>query len=114
MVDFCSDDERLLGVGIVPLDDPEYALAEAEWAIDNGLKAIWVPHRLRLTDLQGTLNWSRFGKYWLILIRLLSFMLEDHLYRFSALGVTTEAATKDWMGGGENVRTGRGAAAPAT
>ena len=29
MVDFCSDDERLLGVGIVPLDDPDYAIAEA-------------------------------------------------------------------------------------
>ena len=34
MTDFCSDDDRLMGVGIVPLDDPESAYAELEWAMD--------------------------------------------------------------------------------
>ena len=45
MAEFCNRDNRFLGVGIVPLDDPKMAFAEAEWAIKNGLKALWVPHR---------------------------------------------------------------------
>ena len=36
MTDFCSDDDRLMGVGIVPLDDPESAYNELEWAIEAG------------------------------------------------------------------------------
>ena len=45
MAVFCGGDERLLGVAIAPLDDPAMALAEARWAVDNGLKAVWTPHR---------------------------------------------------------------------
>ena len=37
MAEFCSADDRLMGVGIVPLDDPAAAITELEWAIDNGL-----------------------------------------------------------------------------
>ena len=43
MADFCSGDERLIGVGVVPLDDSERALAELEVAIQAGCGAIWVP-----------------------------------------------------------------------
>jgi predicted TIM-barrel fold metal-dependent hydrolase len=42
MAEFCADDHRMFGVGIVPLVDPELALAEAKHATDLGLKAIWV------------------------------------------------------------------------
>src|SRR5580700_1327596 len=43
MADFCSGDKRLIGVGVVPLDDPERAVAEADLAIKAGVGAIWVP-----------------------------------------------------------------------
>ena len=42
MAAFCRD-ERLIGVGFVPLDDPERALIEAKEAVRAGCGAIWVP-----------------------------------------------------------------------
>ena len=106
MVDFCSDDERLLGVGIVPLDDPEYALVEAEWAIDNGLKAIWVPHRAPIDRSPGHVELEPF---WHILADSNTpFVLHVGGSPLQVLGSWSNngrAATKDWMGGGENVRT---------
>jgi predicted TIM-barrel fold metal-dependent hydrolase len=42
MAAFCSQDKRLIGVAIVPLDDPELALAEIDRAIALGLGAIWI------------------------------------------------------------------------
>ena len=30
MADFCADDERLMGVAVVPLDDPDLAMAELD------------------------------------------------------------------------------------
>src|SRR5262249_21829525 len=45
MGDFCRNDARLLGVGVVPLDDPELAIAELEHAIRQDLNAVWLPHR---------------------------------------------------------------------
>jgi predicted TIM-barrel fold metal-dependent hydrolase len=42
MAAFCRD-ERLIGVGYVPLDDPKRALEEAREAIRLGCGAIWVP-----------------------------------------------------------------------
>jgi predicted TIM-barrel fold metal-dependent hydrolase len=42
MAEFCSADARLIGVAMVPLDDPERALAEIERASALGLGAIWI------------------------------------------------------------------------
>ena len=42
MAAFCSHDRRLIGVAMVPLDDPERALAEIEVAHDLGLGAVWI------------------------------------------------------------------------
>ncbi len=42
MADFCSHDQRLIGVAMVPLDDPERALAEIHAAHDLGLGAVWI------------------------------------------------------------------------
>jgi predicted TIM-barrel fold metal-dependent hydrolase len=39
---FCNGDKRLIGVAIVPLDDPAQALAEIEHATALGLGAAWV------------------------------------------------------------------------
>jgi hypothetical protein len=38
-------DARLLGVGVVPLDDPAAAIAELDHLIKQNLKAVWIPHR---------------------------------------------------------------------
>lgn len=42
MAEFCDHDDRLLGVAMVPLDDPERALAEIAAAHELGLAAIWI------------------------------------------------------------------------
>ncbi|MFI4975354.1 MAG: amidohydrolase family protein [Caulobacterales bacterium] len=42
MAAFCQGDKRLIGVAIVPLDDPEQALAEIDRATAMGLGAAWV------------------------------------------------------------------------
>jgi len=42
MAAFCDADARLIGVAIVPLDDPERALAEIDRATALGLGAIWI------------------------------------------------------------------------
>ena len=39
---FCEGDKRLIGVAMVPLDDPERALAEINYALDLGLGAVWI------------------------------------------------------------------------
>src|ERR1700736_3278697 len=44
MIDFCSNDDRLLGVAIIPLDDPKLAMAELDFVLKSGIKAVWVPH----------------------------------------------------------------------
>ena len=42
MAEFCSADARLIGVAMVPLDDPERALAEIAHALSLGLGAVWI------------------------------------------------------------------------
>jgi len=44
MVDFCSHDERLMAVGLVPLDDPERAAIEVEACLADGIAAVHVTH----------------------------------------------------------------------
>ena len=42
MAAFCDADRRLIGVAIVPLDDPAQALAEIDRATAMGLGAVWI------------------------------------------------------------------------
>ncbi len=42
MAEFCSADPRLIGVAMVPLDDPDRALAEIAHAVALGLGAVWI------------------------------------------------------------------------
>ena len=42
MLDFCSDDERLLPVGYMSLKDPEQALVGLKQAVKAGIKAMWI------------------------------------------------------------------------
>jgi uncharacterized protein len=106
MVEFCSHDARLMGAAIVPLDVPELALEELDFAIKSGLKAVWVPHRPCGDRSPGHVELDRFWA-----------RLEESGTPFllhvggSPLQLAKEwtnngrPPTKDWMGGGENLRT---------
>ena len=106
MAEFCADDDRLMGVGIVPLDNPAMAIAEAEWAIKAGLEAIWVPHRAPLDISPGHIDLEPFWQ--LLAATGTPFLLHvggSPLQALKAWSNNGRAAVKDWMGGGENVRT---------
>ena len=45
MAEFCEGDARLIGVGMVPLDDPTLANQLFDEALQLGLGAIWIPSR---------------------------------------------------------------------
>ena len=106
MVDFCSGDDRLMGVGIVPLDNPALAFQEAQWAIKNGLESLWIPHRAPIGHSPGHVELEDF---WALLAEAgVPFLLHvggAPLQIRDAWSNNGRAATKDWMGGGENVRT---------
>lgn len=106
MIDFCADDDRLMGVGIIPLDDPAEAMAELEFALKSGLQAIWVPHRTAGDKSPGHVDLEPF---WALLAESgTPFVLHvggAPLQALKAWSNNGRAAVRDWMGGGENVRT---------
>jgi predicted TIM-barrel fold metal-dependent hydrolase len=106
MSEFCSSDDRLMGVGIIPLDDPERAIQELDWLLDNGLEAVWVPHRAPIGFAPGHVElepfWARLAE------SNTPFLLHvggSPLQALKSWSNNGRAAVKDWMGGGENVRT---------
>jgi uncharacterized protein len=107
MADFCSSDKRLLGAAVIPLDDPELAILELDWALGtNGLDAVWLPHRAPLDRAPGHLD---FEPFWARLAEAgVPFLLHvggAPLQSAKAWMNNGRAATKDWLGGGENLRT---------
>ena len=106
MADFCSDDDRLMGVGIVPLDDPEFAIRELGTTLKEGIEAIWVPHRAPIEISPGHVDLETF---WALLAESgTPFVIHvggSPLQTLKAWSNNGRAPTKDWMGGGENVRT---------
>jgi predicted TIM-barrel fold metal-dependent hydrolase len=106
MADFCSADSRLLGVAVVPLDDPQLAMRELAFALDAGLKAVWVPHRPCGERSPGHVDldpfWARLAEAGT------PFVLHvggAPLQLARAWMNNGRAPTKDWLGGGENLRT---------
>jgi predicted TIM-barrel fold metal-dependent hydrolase len=106
MADFCAHDERLMGVAIIPLDEPALAIAELDFAIEAGLKAIWVPHRPCGDKSPGHVDlepfWARLADSGT------PFVLHvggSPLQLNKAWGNNGRPPTKDWLGGGENLRT---------
>ena len=105
MADFCAADPRLIGVGVIPLDDPERAVAEADLAIKGGCGAIWVPAAPAGERSPGHPDldpfWARLAE------AEVPFVLH-----VGAATPTLPAAyhknghprPKDWLGGGENLR----------
>ncbi len=106
MADFCSDDARLMGVGIVPLDDPAKAMEELEFALSLGLESIWVPHRAPGDRSPGHVDLEPF---WALLAQSgTPFVLHvggAPLQALKSWSNNGRAAVRDWMGGGETVRT---------
>jgi predicted TIM-barrel fold metal-dependent hydrolase len=106
MADFCKSDDRLMGVAVVPLDDPDLAMAELEFAIGAGLEAAWLPHRPCGERSPGHVDldpfWARLAASGT------PFVLHvggAPLQLARAWMNNGRAPTKDWLGGGENLRT---------
>lgn len=106
MAAFCKADRRLMGVAAIPLDEPELAMAELEFALANGLKAAWVPHRPCGDRSPGHVDLDPFWR------RLAEtgtpFVLHvggAPLQLAKAWMNNGQPPTKDWLGGGENLRT---------
>jgi len=95
-----------MGVAIVPLEEPELALKELDLALKSELKAIWVPHHPCGDRSPGHLA---FDPFWAKLVESNTpFVLHvggSPLQLDSAWINNGRAPVKDWMGGGENLRT---------
>jgi predicted TIM-barrel fold metal-dependent hydrolase len=106
MADFCGGDERLLGVAIIPLDEPALAVAELDAALAAGLKAVWVPHRPCGERSPGHID---FDPFWARLAESgTPFLLHvggAPLQQAKAWMNNGRGLVADWMGGGENLRT---------
>jgi len=106
MVDFCAHDSRLMGVAIVPLEEPQLALEELDFAIKSGLKAVWVPHHSCGGRSPGHVDFDRF---WATLADSgIPFALHvggSPLQLAPEWTNNGKPPARDWMGGGENVRT---------
>lgn len=106
MAEFCKTDSRMIGVAAIPLDEPELALAELDWALAQGLGAVWVPHRAPLGRSPGHVD---FEPFWARLaearVPFLMHVGGAPLQLAQAWGNNGRPAVKDWLGGGENVRT---------
>ena len=103
---FCANDNRLMGVGVVPFDNADLALLEVEFALEAGLEAIWVPHHPAGDRSPGHVDlhpfWDRLaasGTPFVLHVGGAPLQLDA---RWANTG---RAPARDRMGGGENVRS---------
>ena len=106
MSEFCADDPRLMGVAAIPTNDVESALIELDWALDAGLEAVWVPHGLVADRSPGHVDlypfWARLAE------SRTPFVLHiggAPLQLDPGWANAGRTPARDWMGGGENVRS---------
>ncbi len=106
MRDFVANDDRLMGVAVVPLNDPESALAEVDFVLEAGLEAVWVPHHAAGARSPGHVDlwpfWERLadaGLPFLLHVGGAPLQLDP------VWSNTGRDPVRDWMGGGENVRS---------
>ncbi len=106
VAEFCSHDARMMGIGVVPLDDPARALEELDFALELGMQSIWVPHRAPIGFSPGHVDlepfWARLSDAGVPFVIHVGGSPLQALASWSNNG---RKAVKDWMGGGENVRT---------
>lgn len=105
MADFCSIDDRLMGVAAIPLENPERALDEVKYAIKLGLEAMWIPHRLAGDRSPTHID---YNPIWSLLqeaqIPVVFHVGGNPLQLKPEWNNNGRGVTRDWMGGGENVR----------
>ncbi len=105
MAEFCSEDSRLIGVALLPLDEPTASSKELEFAISLGLEAMWVPHRPAGGASPGhdSLDpvWARMAEAG---IPFLLHVGGNPLQLKPEWLNTGRPVPTDWLGGGENVR----------
>lgn len=94
-----------MGVGVIPLHAPELAMIELELAIKAGLQAMWIPHYASGDRSPGHVDldpiWARLadaGVPFVLHIGGSPLQLDK---RWNNNG---QPPSRDWMGGGENVR----------
>jgi uncharacterized protein len=105
MADFCGSDDRLMGVGSIALDEPDLACQELDFALEAGLKAIWIPHRAPGERSPGHPD---FDPFWARLQEADA----PFCIHIGGAGLQLPRSwmnngrplPKDWTGGGENVR----------
>ncbi len=104
MADFCGNDERLMGVGVLPLDDPAQSIAEIDHALGLGLATLWVPHRAGPRspghdELDAV--WARLAEAEVpFVLHVGGSPIQNH----PAWMNTGRPIPTDWLGGGENFR----------
>ncbi len=105
MADFCSEDTRLMGVGVIPLHVPELAMIELEFAIKAGLKSMWIPHYASGDRSPGPVD---IDPFWARLVDAgIPFVMHiggSPLQLDKRWNNNGQPPSRDWMGGGENVR----------
>lgn len=105
MADFCSEDSRLMGVGVIPLHEPELAMQELDFAIKAGLETMWIPHYASGDRSPGHVD---FDPFWAKLADSgIPFVLHiggSPLQLDKRWNNNGKPPSRDWMGGGENVR----------
>jgi predicted TIM-barrel fold metal-dependent hydrolase len=105
VADFCAKDARLMGVAVLPLDEPALALRELDHVLELGLAAVWVPHRPCGGRSPGH---DDLDPIWAKLAQAgVPFVLHvggDPLQIDPAWMNTGRPIPTDWLGGGENVR----------
>ena len=105
MAEFCADD-RLVGVGLLPLDHVERAIEELDYAVSLGVEAMWIPHRLAggrspgHTDLDPL--WARFAEHG---VPFLLHVGGASLKVAPGWLDNGRPIPNDWLGGGENIRS---------
>ncbi|MBC7982556.1 MAG: amidohydrolase family protein [Candidatus Obscuribacterales bacterium] len=106
MANFCATDSRLMGVALLPLDDPKMSITELEHALKLGLKAVWIPHRHCGGRSPGH---NDFDALWARLAEArVPFVLHVGgvpLQIDPAWMNTGRQVPTDWLGTGENVRS---------
>ena len=106
MADFCGNDMRLMGVAVIPLDDVELAMIELDRVLGSGLKAVWIPHRPCGDKSPGHIDldpfWARLAESG---VPFLLHVGGAPLQAARAWMNNGRPPTKDWLGGGENLRT---------
>ena len=105
MAAFCANDDRLMGVGVMPLHVPELAMIELEFAIEAGLEAMWIPHYAAGDRSPGHVDldpfWARLAEAGIPFVMHVGGSPLQLEKRWNNNG---RAPSRDWMGGGENVR----------